>query len=123
MVYLDTHIAIWICAGEDRLTQAAWNAIENEELLISPAVLLEFQFLRERGRISAGPQELMSTLVNDFGVAIGQHPFSAVCQAAIGLSWTRDPFDRLIVAQAIATQSELITRDEMIRSNFPGAIW
>jgi PIN domain nuclease of toxin-antitoxin system len=123
MVYLDTHIALWICAGEDRLTQAAWSAIENEELLISPAVLLEFQFLRERGRIRSGPDELMSILVNDFGVVMGQHPFSAVCQAAIGLSWTRDPFDRLIVGQAIATESKLITRDEKIRSNFAGVIW
>ena len=37
---------------------------------------------------------------------------------AQSLTWTRDPFDRLIVAKAMAANAKLITHDENIRLNF-----
>jgi PIN domain nuclease of toxin-antitoxin system len=46
-----------------------------------------------------------------------------VIQAATGLSWTRDPFDRLISAHAIVTNSPLITADETIREHLALAVW
>jgi PIN domain nuclease of toxin-antitoxin system len=41
------------------------------------------------------------------------------------VSWTRDPFDRLIVAQARCTRRSiaLITKDRLIRRHFKGAVW
>jgi PIN domain nuclease of toxin-antitoxin system len=50
-------------------------------------------------------------------------PLHKVIAESLKLSWTRDPFDRMIVAQAIAGQGKLITRDERIHANFTGAIW
>jgi PIN domain nuclease of toxin-antitoxin system len=50
-------------------------------------------------------------------------PFADVVATALRLDWTRDPFDRLIVAQAIAEDANLATRDRVVRRNFKGAIW
>lgn len=46
-----------------------------------------------------------------------------VVEAATGISWTRDPFDRLISAHAIVANAPLITADETIRANLPLATW
>ncbi|CAN5501715.1 hypothetical protein BH23ACT3_BH23ACT3_09460 [soil metagenome] len=43
--------------------------------------------------------------------------------AADSLPWTRDPFDRLIVADAIAAATPLLTRDDTIHANCDVAIW
>lgn len=43
--------------------------------------------------------------------------------AAMDLSWTCDPFDRLISAHAIVANAPLVTADEKIREHLPLAIW
>lgn len=51
-------------------------------------------------------------------------PFTAVTEAALEESWTREPFDRLIVAQAKANgYAALITADRLIRANYSQALW
>jgi PIN domain nuclease of toxin-antitoxin system len=42
---------------------------------------------------------------------------------AMPLSWTRDPFDRLLVATALLHEAPLITRDARIQEHFAGAVW
>ena len=49
--------------------------------------------------------------------------FSIIMQHALELNWTRDPFDRLIVAQAMAAGAALVTADHLIREHFVGAVW
>lgn len=44
-------------------------------------------------------------------------------QTAADLSWTRDPFDRLISAHAIVANAPLITADETIRKHLSLAVW
>jgi len=39
------------------------------------------------------------------------------------LSWTRDAFDRLIVAQAALDRAALVTRDRLILKHYPKALW
>ena len=49
---------------------------------------------------------------------------SMVIQAALPIGWTRDPFDRIITAQAAANgKSRLITADEIIREHYEAAVW
>ena len=38
-------------------------------------------------------------------------------------SWTRDPFDRIIVAQAALRRTSLITKDAVIRADYNRALW
>ena len=122
-VYLDTHVCVWLCAGVDLFTDAAREAIEGNDLLISPAVYLELAYLRERNKIASRPAELLSILSADFGVAVSQHRFAALATAAADLEWARDPFDRLIVANAVVDGCQLVTADATIRENYPGAVW
>lgn len=41
----------------------------------------------------------------------------------MGLTWTRDPFDRMIAAQAIVADAPLVTADRTILANLPLAVW
>jgi len=50
--------------------------------------------------------------------------FGSIVQAALDDKWTRDPFDRTIVAHAKANGfSNLISSDEEIRQHYPRTIW
>ncbi len=46
-----------------------------------------------------------------------------VFDQAVEYGWTRDVFDRLIVAEAEASDFVLITKDEKIRANYEKAVW
>ena len=46
-----------------------------------------------------------------------------VTEHCLDLSWTRDAFDRLIVAQAALDRAKLITRDRLILKHYPKAVW
>ena len=44
-------------------------------------------------------------------------------ETARSFAWTREPFDRLIVANAMADGVRLLTADEMILRHFKDAVW
>ena len=123
--YLDTSIVIWLEAGlTERISAKAQQRIENSDLLISPMVLLELEFLREIGRLKTRIEPVLSHLGQAIGLSVCQLPMAATITAALQLSWTRDPFDRLIVANAAANNAAaLITSDERIRSMYQNAVW
>ncbi len=124
MTYLDTHVAVWLYAGlPERFSSAVLAEIESAELRISPAVLLEIRLLQEIGRIEAGPDDVLPVLQRDMGLTVCPIPFHDVVRAAFAESWTRDPFDRLIVSQAKAGKGKLISRDREIRSAYSRVLW
>ena len=124
MTYLDTHVVIWLFGGErHRLSSAATEQIRNEELLVSPAVVLELQLLHEIKRLRAVAVKVIERLSSEIGLAVCRVPFTSVLEHALKQSWTRDPFDRLIVAQASANDAALVTKDGEIRSNYHRSIW
>lgn len=81
------------------------------------------RFLQEIGRLNVGPDQWLGILKRDFEVRICPIPVQRVVLEALKLSWTRDPFDRIIVAQAITGQGKLITKDDRIHKSFAGALW
>jgi PIN domain nuclease of toxin-antitoxin system len=123
--YLDTHIAVYLHDGLiEKFTQAAKREIEASDLLISPLVLLELEYLYKRKKVGIPPREIYHTIHVDFGVRMCGLPFAKVVDAAIDVVWTSDPFDRMIVAQAKANRdSPLITKDELIREKYPRSVW
>ena len=124
-VYIDTHIVIWLCEGlTEKLTPAASQAIESSEVEISPMVLVELEYLFQIKRIVKPPMALLDQLETLIGLRMSDHPFAAVAKAAVFETWTRDPFDRLIVAQARSDgYSGLVTADEKIQQNYSKTIW
>jgi PIN domain nuclease of toxin-antitoxin system len=125
MIYLDTHVVAWLFAGEtERLSpQTAQLIRDNDELLISPMVRLELQYLHEVGRTRVPSREVVSTLERDIGLKTCVHPFAAIVNIAESLTWTRDPFDRIIVAQASLRHDVLVTRDETLGAHYDRAVW
>jgi PIN domain nuclease of toxin-antitoxin system len=124
VIYLDTHVVVWLYAGEQtRFAGTARRLIESEPLLISPVLLLELALLEETGRIKARVQTIVTELQELLGLSICDLPFAEVSIASLQQTWTREPFDRLIVAQAFARGARLITKDRLIRRHFKDAVW
>jgi PIN domain nuclease of toxin-antitoxin system len=124
VIYLDTHVVVWLYAGEHaRLARIASRLIETESLLISPVLLLELALLEETGRIKIEAEPIIATLQQSLALSICDLPFAEVATRSLLQKWTRDPFDRLIVAQASARGARLITKDRFIRRHFKNAVW
>ena len=125
MIYLDTHVVIWLYAkGVPALSKSSIQLLENDsDIRISPVVRMELQYLKEIKRINEKPITLIDALEATIGMSICNTPFPLVVKEAENNSWTRDPFDRLIVAQASLNEAPLITKDEAIHENYTAAIW
>ena len=125
IAYLDTQLVVWLC--EDRLgkiTRNALDAINDHELLISPAVLIELNFLFQLGYLVRAPRDLANQLRMQIGLEVCGRPFAGLAETALFETWTRDPFDLMIVAHAKANNyASLVTSDEKIRMHYPKAIW
>jgi PIN domain nuclease of toxin-antitoxin system len=123
-LYLDTHIIVWLVRGErDKLGEAARQAIEECELAVSPAVVLELELLHEIGRLRASALSIVTALATDIGLRVCDLPFRTVVEYALKENWGRDPFDRLIVANAKAAEAPLVTKDARIRRHYSRVIW
>lgn len=124
LIYLDTHVAAWLFAGRtDLLPQAVRTLLDEHDLLVSPAVKLELQYLYEIQRTAEPARVVIETLERELGLKVCDLPFPGVVEIAVDQDWTRDPFDRLIVSQAILRGVALITKDRDIRDRFPKAVW
>jgi PIN domain nuclease of toxin-antitoxin system len=124
MIHLDTHAVVWLYANEIyRFPEPVRIAMEAEDLCVSPAVVMELQYLREIGRILVDAPLILETLAASVGLTVADTPFREVVMESLSESWTRDPFDRLIVAQAKAETARLVTKDEIIRNHYSAAFW
>jgi PIN domain nuclease of toxin-antitoxin system len=105
------------------LTPLSRSLIAENELLLSPMVMLELQYLFEIKRLTVPPETIIDTIRRAARLRICDLPFAEVARAALRETWTRDPFDRIIVAQARLREIALITKDRMIRQQYERAIW
>ena len=124
MIHLDTHVAAWLYAGaRDQFPTAVVDLIEREDLVISPMVELELQYLHEIGRLTVTGRSVVADLETRIGLRRSPAPFPMIVDRAATVAWTRDPFDRLIVANAHVDGARLLTRDEAIRAHESIAVW
>jgi PIN domain nuclease of toxin-antitoxin system len=124
LIYLDTHVVAWMFAGRtDLIPEGVQSLVDQHELMISPAVELELQYLFELGRTAEPAKVVVEALGRDVGLKVCDLPFPKVVEVALGQSWTRDPFDRLIISQAILRGSPLISKNEPMRDHYERAVW
>ncbi|MFW5718003.1 MAG: type II toxin-antitoxin system VapC family toxin [Spirochaetota bacterium] len=124
-VYLDTHVAAFIHAGDPALlSPTAVHMLEAaQSTRISPMVVLELQYLFEAARIAYPGDEISGFLADQFGVVVDTAGMGDAVLHAGGFTWTRDPFDRTITAQAARVGAFLLTRDETMRRHYHAAVW
>jgi len=109
VILLDTNAVIWIDGNHTRVRGLLK---QRGPFFVSPATVLELQFLDEVGRIRlrAG----VTGIVNDPRWTVDETPATDWFVAAAEQSWTRDPFDRLIIAHAIVRRARLASADEAL---------
>ncbi len=111
---LDTHIFLWAIAGSPRLTQATRRLIESaDEVYVSAASIWEVAFKARLGKIKADPEVLAAAIETSGFLEL---PVTAAHAAGVAKleSHHNDPFDRLLVAQALAMPLKLVTADETL---------
>lgn len=113
---LDTHFLIWLLLGSERMSEFPWIGA-HRPWGVSPASVLEIQFLSEAGRLRVRNPEFLDSLSKDDRFVIDDASFTSVFRNALPLEWTRDPFDRLLAAHSITRRLPLCTVDETIRKN------
>jgi len=124
LIHIDTHVAIWLASRrEHALSVAARRLVAREDLQISPMVAMELETLWEDGKLRSEPERILTTVDQSLGLTRSEASFASVIEAARTFAWTRDPFDRLIVANAMADGVRLLTADEHILQHFRDAVW
>ncbi len=113
---LDTHFLIWILVDSKRLSAFPW--LEHYRPWgISPISLLEIQFLSEVGRLNVHGPEFFEVLTSDPRFVLDEVPLATLVKKALPLSWTRDPFDRLLAAHSALRRTPLCTLDHTCQAN------
>lgn len=109
---LDTHVLIWWDAGR-RLSTAARSAIRDaDEVYVSAASAWEIAIEASLGKIISSRSVAQATA--ECGFFELPVTFAHAEQLATLPALHRDPFDRLLVAQAIAEDLTVVTRDPAI---------
>lgn len=112
---LDTHVLLWSLAAPDQLTSSARSAIEDRdnELWVSAASAWELSTKHRLGKL---PQADVLLLGYEEHLArLGATELAITSRHALnagGLNWNhRDPFDRMLAAQAMIESATLVTAD------------
>ncbi|TVR61460.1 MAG: PIN domain-containing protein [Spirochaetaceae bacterium] len=124
ILHLDTHVVVWLYSGtRKRFPQRAAAALDHARLVYTPIVGLELTYLHEVGRVSVAAAEILGYLRDRISLVPDETPYLTVAREAEQITWTRDPFDRLITAAASVTAAPLLTSDGLIRERYPAAVW
>lgn len=120
---LDTHAALWWLADDARIGTQAEQQLNDEtnRVLLSAAVIWEIAIKRSLGKLQA-PPDLAAILI---GAGVQPVPITLAHAAAVeSLPWHhRDPFDRILIAQAQIEGAALISHDERLDPYGVSRVW
>ncbi len=111
---LDTHALLWALDDDDALDEAARNAIVDprNDVFVSAISIWEISIKRSLGKLKA-PGDLISAVE-----ASGFQELAVTCVHADHAGnlppHHRDPFDRMLVAQAQVEGLTIVTHDRVI---------
>ncbi len=111
---LDTHMFLWSVLGSRRLPGKAKALIqEAEEVFVSAASLWEIAIKTRLGRLDADPQDLLQAIPESGFLEL---PITARHAAQVERlpDHHRDPFDRILISQAMVEPLRLVTADAQL---------
>lgn len=120
---LDTHAAIWLLGRDGRASDRAVDcfADETNEVLLSAVVIWEIGVKRALGKLDA-PLDMVQQLT-----AVDVRPLPISLEHAAQVESLpmhhRDPFDRLLVAQAQIEKAVLVSKDDVLREYDIEVLW
>lgn len=117
MILLDTNAILWLLTAHPRAVPLRDGRHRHA---VSPVSLLELQLLIEVGRLKLAAGVDLAAHITQRGWRIDNPSSHALFAAAIAVPWTRDPFDRLLVAHARLRRCRLATGDRMLIARLPG---
>lgn len=116
MILLDTNAVLWALSGHRRAQPLTRGG---ERLYLSPVSLLELAYLIELDKLRPTEPEPLARIAADPRWTLDSPPSDRLFGAALDLDWTRDPFDRLLVAHASYRRWRLATGDRKLLERLP----
>jgi PIN domain nuclease of toxin-antitoxin system len=120
---LDTHAALWWLSGDKRVGDEAARQLgdDTNQILLSAAVVWEVTVKRSLGRLEA-PDDFVAAMLSG-----GAHAVAVTVEHATAverLPWHhRDPFDRMLVAQAGIERAAIVSRDPALSAYGIPVVW
>ena len=110
---LDTNALLWLLAGDSRLSESALKNIEDDnEVVVSEITLWEISIKISIGKL--GPIPELKTTINNLGFSrLNIRDAHLTTYESMPLLH-RDPFDRMLVAQALVENATLVTSDTFL---------
>jgi len=128
-ILLDTHVWLWMVLEPERLSEVASDALANgdNEATLSVASAWELAIKQALGKLSApSPVEAwIKSSLQDFDLAVLPIGLQHALVAASLPPIHKDPFDRILIAQAQVEGSGLVlvAADESIRQYGGAVLW
>jgi PIN domain nuclease of toxin-antitoxin system len=113
-ILLDTHLLLWALSRPSKLAAATRKRIMAAEIYVSAASIWEISIKSGLGKLSAKPEQVLAAIQPAGFILLpisGEH----AAQVAHLPLLHKDPFDRMLVAQASVEPMLLLTNDEALR--------
>jgi PIN domain nuclease of toxin-antitoxin system len=112
-VLLDTHVLLWALTSPSRLPPRARKLIAANHVYVSAASIWEISIKAALGKLRADPAEVLDALAPAGFIELAITGAHGARVRSLPLLH-RDPFDRLLVAQALTEPMVLLTNDEAL---------
>jgi len=110
---LDTHLLLWALAAPSKLSAVTRKQIEEAEVYASAASIWEISIKSALGKLDADPAEVLAA-VEPAGFSTLSITGIHAAKIAELPSLHEDPFDRMLIAQALCEPMILYTNDEVM---------
>ena len=124
---LDTVTFLWIVEGSDRLSMVAREqfAARSNEVLLSPVSAWEIIVKHQLGRLPLPdrPERFLPAMREQHGIETLPLEETATLQLGRLPALHRDPFDRMLICQAIDAGLTILTPDELVRQYPVSTLW
>jgi PIN domain nuclease of toxin-antitoxin system len=112
---LDTHVFCWSFYAPERLSRKAFKIIRGaQEVFVSSASVWEVAIKVRLGKMNSDPQELFEQIESNGFHELPVWSKHALLVASLPMRHT-DPFDRLLIAQAMSEPMHLLTADSQLK--------
>ena len=124
---LDSHVLLWLLLGDDRIPPDVIDMLEDVrvEVVVSVATQWELMLKAQSGRLRLPdlPERFLIDPLEEAGFRI----LPVETRHVLGLAELphihADPFDRLLISQALVDDLDLVTGDAVIRSYPVRTVW